>query len=323
LAIGGDSFTDAQYVEPMDVSPSNALVWTLCMVSWHALHNMMNDWQDLQTDDAEPDSFRLAYGVHALKQKFISQPSFMLAMLLVGLPGMVLSVTCADTILGPFFPFGFGAVVFYTPIFKPLALGELLVYLVWGPIMAGAGSIAAGCTHLSTQNWKGIITDPIVSLLGSIAFSVIWGKHTDKIGRSKANTFPSLLGYGGGALTVAASSVLLPHILLARALLIGRVGRGHEQVMPIAPLGAALGFLALYREGLWSLAAIVWGEPKDGPTIRLEILRGTLGDINPVDRWPLWFVGFLGWHAVTFGYLLFMGSGIEWLIRSIINRIWV
>ena len=44
-------------------------------------------------------------------------------------------------------PAGLAATLLYTPLAKPCALGELLVYLVWGPAMVGGGYAATAGVH--------------------------------------------------------------------------------------------------------------------------------------------------------------------------------
>lgn len=293
------------------------------MTSWHAAHNMINDYQDMSDDDARHDSYRLAYGVHALQQGFVTEPYFFAIMTAVALPGIVLSASFRNTNLGPAFPWGIAALVLYTPFFKPFALGEVLVYLVWGPLMAGFGEIAAVRTTSSSGGGgadlvKQLLTSPVAAIMGAIATQMIFGKHTDKITRSNARTLPALLGYGGGALTACKVMLLAPYVLLAWALSIGRLGYGGGgggDNAPVLPLGAALAFLAWFREGRGTLRVIDQGQPIDGPTVT-EKLKGTIEDADLAGNWPLWFVAALGWHAITFGYLAFIGSGLEWMVRS-------
>lgn len=45
------------------------------------------------------------------------------------------------------------------------------------------------------------------------------------------------------------------------------------------------------------------------PTMEETELEGTLGNVSIQERWPLWFVQFLGWHCITFDYLAMVGSG--------------
>jgi hypothetical protein len=123
--------------------PLLAALFTLDGLSWHVVHNMLNDWQDLDDDDDTEDSFRLAYGCHALKQGFLSKKKFLGLMGLLALPGLVLTQAFRGTVLGPAAGFGIVALFFYTILFKPLALGEVAIYLVWGPLMAGFGYVRA------------------------------------------------------------------------------------------------------------------------------------------------------------------------------------
>jgi hypothetical protein len=121
------------------LQPLLAALFTLDGLSWHVVHNMLNDWQDLDDDDDTEDSFRLAYGCHALKQGFLSKKKFLGLMGLLAVPGLVLTQAFRGTVLGPAAGFGIVALFFYTILFKPLALGEVAIYLVWGPLMAGFG----------------------------------------------------------------------------------------------------------------------------------------------------------------------------------------
>jgi hypothetical protein len=140
------------------LTPWLACLFTVNGLSWHAVHNLLNDWQDLDDDDDDDDDdnanntvekdgtatpFRLAYGCHALKQGFLTKRTFLLQyMLVAAIPAicctLYFSVSHA-AILAPAALYGILALFFYTIVFKPLALGEVLIYCVWGPLMAGFG----------------------------------------------------------------------------------------------------------------------------------------------------------------------------------------
>jgi hypothetical protein len=81
------------------LTPLLAFLFTINGLSWHACHNLLNDWQDLDDDDSVEDSFRLAYGCHALKQGFLSKPAFLRLMALVSVPGALLTVYFSNTVL--------------------------------------------------------------------------------------------------------------------------------------------------------------------------------------------------------------------------------
>jgi hypothetical protein len=83
----------------MKLTPLLALLFTIDGLSWHACHNLLNDWQDLDDDDNVVDSFRLAYGCHALKQGFLSKPAFLRLMAVVSVPGALLTFYFRNTVL--------------------------------------------------------------------------------------------------------------------------------------------------------------------------------------------------------------------------------
>ena len=139
------------------LTPWLACLFTVNGLSWHAVHNLLNDWQDLDDDDDDDDDnanntvekdgtatpFRLAYGCHALKQGYVTKRTFLLKyMLVAAIPAICCTLSFSVShaaILAPAAPYGILALFFYTIVCKPLALGEVLIYCVWGPLMAGFG----------------------------------------------------------------------------------------------------------------------------------------------------------------------------------------
>jgi hypothetical protein len=149
------------------------------------------------------------------------------------------------------------------------------------------------------------------------------GKHTDKITRSEKRTLPKLLGYPA-ALYACGATVLLPHVLMLTTfvkerLLLSTTTGG----LPSIPLGAGLAFLTLFREMPACLKILRLGKPaKDRPTIPWgSVYPGTVADFQVDRTWPLWFVAACGWHAISFLYLMVIGSGLEWGGRAVISRL--
>lgn len=294
--------------------PVPALLFVVNALSWHATHNLLNDWQDLNDDDSSEFSFRLSYGCHPLKQGFMSKPQFLRLMAATALPAALLSiyfhVTNPALRLAP--AFGLLALFFYTILFKPLALGELLIYLVWGPLMTGMAAVASGAPS-SITNWTG----PATQLFGLAALAVVLGKHTDKRVTSKKRTLPKVLGEKG-AIVACKLSVVLPSIVLITALVKERLLRVAE---PTIPLGAALALVTLVRETPATLKVLRLGRVDRPPFPVGTKFPGALGPYEPHVAWPLWFVAVTGWHAIVFGYLLVLGSGLEWILRGILSRV--
>ena len=75
----------------MKITPWRNILWTISVMSWHACHNMINDWQDCNDDDAEQDSYRRAYGVHPLRVGFMDKKEFLQGMFIVAFPAIVVS----------------------------------------------------------------------------------------------------------------------------------------------------------------------------------------------------------------------------------------
>lgn len=313
------SIRSATGLTSLPLHPSLAFLWTINVLSWHAFHNLLNDLQDLEDDDKAVGSFRTDYGCHALKQGFLSKPQFYRLMAMVGLPGALLTVALRNTVVGPAGPWGLAALFLYTILFKPIALGEFSIYLVWGPLMAGYGAIAAGAPF---ANIADLFTNPSTAQFGLAALGMIMGKHTDKINRSEKRTLPKLLGYPA-ALFACGAAIIAPHLLLLATFLNERVLNGAGT--PTIPLGAGLAFLTLFREFPACMSVLRKGQIKDGkPNLPSGTrLKGWAADFLPDRTWPLWFVAVCGWHAITFLYFFVIGSGLEWVGRAIVSRLFV
>jgi hypothetical protein len=231
----------------------------------------------------------------------------------------LLTLALRSTVVGPAGPWGLGSLFLYTVLFKPLALGEVSIYLVWGPLMAGYGAIAAGAPFPGVS---GLFSNPATNQFGLAALGMIMGKHTDKINRSEKQTLPKLLGYPT-ALFACGAAVIAPHVLLVATFLNERVIRGGAAsgVFPTVPLGASLAFLTLFRELPACLKVLRKGQVKDGkPNLPSDAkLIGWAADFVPDRTWPLWFVAVCGWHAITFLYFFVVGSGLEWGARALLN----
>ena len=169
--------------------------------------------------------------------------------------------------------------------------------------------------------WQGtaaMFRDPAVALFGLAAFGVIMGKHTDKITRSRKRTLPAVLGMDR-ALKACQLTLVAPHVLLLWTFWRERIIGG---VAPTVPWGAALAFGTLFREFPAAMRAMSLGPiQNDKPNLpRQTIIKGTFVDANVDRAWPLWFVAFMGWHAITFAYLMVIGSGMEWMGRALLAK---
>jgi 1,4-dihydroxy-2-naphthoate octaprenyltransferase len=168
----------------------------LCVIGLmfaHATNNLLNDYTDSIRGVDKGNYFRTQYGTHVLESGLLTKKQLMNYIIFTGL----LALVCGGVIIyirgievlwlmlaGAFF------VLFYTWPLKKLALGEVSVLLVWGPLMVG------GSYFVSSGHWS--VASMLIGTLYALApTAVIFGKHIDKIDMDKSKgiySLPVLLG---------------------------------------------------------------------------------------------------------------------------------
>ena len=168
----------------------------LCVIGLilaHATNNLLNDYTDSVRGVDKGNYFRTQYGTHVLEGGLLTKKQLMTYIIITG----ALALACGGVIVylrgievlwlmlvGAFF------VLFYTWPLKKLALGELSVLLVWGPLMVG------GSYYVSSGHWS--FASMLIGTLYALApTAVIFGKHIDKIDMDKSKgiySLPVLLG---------------------------------------------------------------------------------------------------------------------------------
>lgn len=159
----------------------------------HATNNLLNDYTDSVRGVDKGNYFRTQYGTHVLEGGLLTKKQLMGYITFTG----ALAIACGVIIIylrgievlwlmlaGAFF------VLFYTWPLKKLALGELSVLVVWGPLMVG------GSYYVSSGQWSS--ASMLIGTLYALApTAVIFGKHIDKIEMDKSKgiySLPVLLG---------------------------------------------------------------------------------------------------------------------------------
>jgi 1,4-dihydroxy-2-naphthoate octaprenyltransferase len=169
------------------------LLVTFGLLFAHATNNLLNDYTDFVRGVDQDNYYRAQYGPQTLVHGLLDKSGLLIYAALTGL----LAVLCGTALvylrggltltlmgLGIFF------VLFYTWPLKYIALGEIAVLIVWGPLMIGGGyySIAG------EWNWQ-VVMASLPYALG--VTGVIFGKHIDKYEADKAKkiyTLPIVLG---------------------------------------------------------------------------------------------------------------------------------
>ncbi len=170
------------------------LLLTVALIFSHATNNLLNDFTDYNRGVDQDNYYRAQYGpqplVHGLmtKRQHLTYTGVTGAIALVlGLILVIMTHTWWTLLLlalGVFF------VLFYTWPLKYIALGELSVLLVWGPLMIGGGYFVL------TGSWSWTVV--LASLPYALGVTgVIFGKHIDKYEMDKErkiHTLPVVIG---------------------------------------------------------------------------------------------------------------------------------
>jgi 1,4-dihydroxy-2-naphthoate octaprenyltransferase len=281
LAVRGDAFDAPLF-----------LLIVLGLVLAHTGSNLVNDFWDFHRGADTPDSPRVLYGPHPLTEKAAQLRSFAL------ITGAILA---AATVIGVYLTVvsGPGVLVFaLTGAFvlllysggplplKYFGLGEIAVFVVWGPLMIG------GTYYVMADEL------PLWVVLASIPYAlgvttVLMGKHLDKLDfdrKRQIRTLPLLLG-GDAARRLTQ--------LFSLAMYISVIGLVVWQRMPgLLLVAAALPLLRLM------LRAYDAPKPSAAP--------------ERYPAWPLWFVGFTFIHNRRFGVLFVVGLALQVIGEALI-----
>ncbi len=174
----------------------NFLPWflaTLGIVLAHATNNLLNDYTDAARGVDQENYYRAQYGPQPLLHGLMTKRQHLTYSAITG--GIALAIgiylvlyrgglTLPLLLAGAFF------VLFYTWPLKYIALGEIAVLIVWGPLMIG------GVFYVITGFWDwNVVLASLPYALG--VTGVIFGKHIDKLEMDIAKriyTLPVLLG---------------------------------------------------------------------------------------------------------------------------------
>lgn len=171
----------------------NWFIMTLGLILAHATNNLLNDYTDFVKGVDQDNYYRSQYGPQPLVHGLLTRRGLLTYAAVTG----ALAVACGIALillrggytllfmaLGAFF------VLFYTWPLKYIALGEIAVLIVWGPLMIGGGY------YVVTGNWDWNV------VIGSLPYAlgvtgVIFGKHIDKYEMDRARriyTLPVVIG---------------------------------------------------------------------------------------------------------------------------------
>ncbi|MCZ2126273.1 MAG: prenyltransferase [Anaerolineales bacterium] len=272
------------------------LVVTFGLFIAHGTNNLLNDYTDFTRGVDRNNYFRTEYGVHPLVQKFwdgkTSLRWFVVSGALASLAGLyaLIHTRFSPTTIGLFI---FGAIILlaYTYPLKYWGLGELMIFIIWGPVLIG------GVYFVLTQVWDWNVFVAGVPF-GLSVVSINLAKHIDKHDPDKAKgvgTFPVRVGEAN-ARRVTQISIVLIYVVTLYLVLDGF----------FTPVMLLI-FLA-YKEALATIRVLNQPKPAQAPA--------------GWPAWPVWFSGFAFQHNRKFGGLLILALILDALIHHFAPTFW-
>jgi 1,4-dihydroxy-2-naphthoate polyprenyltransferase len=264
---------------------------TLGLILAHASNNIFNDYTDFVRGVDKDNYYRNIYGAQPIASGLMTRRQHLTYFAVTALLALVLGlylIWYTDFNVTAWILLGLGAffLLFYTWPLKGMAMGEIAVLIVWGPLMIGGGYYV-----LAHQwNWFVVIAS-LPYVLG--VTTVIFGKHVDKLEMDTAkgiHTLPVVIGEKASRYAVLVM-MIAPYLFTLYLI----AAKFFTPVMLIVFLALPT-FLQIYPKFL---------QPK--PATRPE---GQIG-------WPLYFVGYAFINNRKFGSLFMFGLLIDVFLRVI------
>ncbi|MCR9279526.1 MAG: prenyltransferase [Pseudomonadaceae bacterium] len=268
------------------LDPLNALLVLTGTLAAHACNNLLNDYVDVATGLDTDNYFRARYGSQPLAAGWLSKRQHLVYSSFSGVValscGLLLLQRTGGEVLWPMLA-GCFFVLFYTWPLKHIALGELAVWIVWGPLMIGGAVLATTGTVSADALF-------LAGLYGLGPLVVILAKHTDKrdddIAR-RVRTLPTLLSEKTCRLLIAAAASCQVLLALGWA----AVAAQPSYLLVVLALPALCRMLSMLRHP----------RPVEPPA-------------DYPDVWPLWFAAAGFAFARMSGFVLLVAATLTLLL---------
>jgi 1,4-dihydroxy-2-naphthoate octaprenyltransferase len=282
----------------------NILAWlglAFGLIFAHATNNLLNDYTDFVRGVDQDNYFRTMYGPQPVAHGLLTKRQLLTYAAVTGLIATALGIGLFVTQgldgtillligLGAFF------VLFYTWPLKYIALGEIAVLIVWGPLMIGGGYyVMAG-----QWDWN-VVWASLPYVLG--VTTVIFGKHIDKIeiDRSKKiHTLPVVLGEK-----------------LSRYAVLGMMILSYVLVLVLIAARYFTPVMLIVLFAIPTLKQIFPAFLKPKPETKPEDFPEGEGG------WPLYFAPLAFFNNRKFGGMFMFGLLIDVLLRIFLREFWV
>ncbi|HDD55906.1 MAG TPA: prenyltransferase [Chloroflexi bacterium] len=263
----------------------------------HGTNNFLNDYTDFIKGVDEDNYYRAQYGPHPLLHGLMTKKELLTY---AGITGAIAAACGIPLVIirGEWswllMALGVIFVLFYTYPLKYIALGEITVFIVWGPLMiAGGYYVITGLPW----DWQIVLASLPYAILVT---SVLFGKHIDKLKQDKElriHTLPVVLGETP-----------------ARWLMTGLLGISYLLVIYLIWTHFFTPVMLLILLAIPTLAEI-W-----------PILSNPKPDEKPAgfpDVWPNYYVAAAFHHTRRFGGLLMLAMILDTTVRLIWPDFWI
>ena len=276
------------------------LALTLGLILAHASNKIFNDFTDFVRGVDKDNYFRTIYGAQPVASGLMTKRQHLTYFAVTGLLALafglyLIFINRNDPVIWILLGLGAFFVLFYTWPLKYIALGEVAVLVVWGPLMIGGGY------YVLAHNWSwNVVLASLPYVLG--VTTVIFGKHIDKFLIDKAKkiyTLPVVIGEKAARYSVLAM-MILPYIFTAYLIAI----KFFTPVMLIV-----LFAIPTLRQ---LLPAFLKPKPESRPS---DFPDGQGG-------WPLYFAPMAFWNNRKFGSLFMLGLLIDVILRLVLPTFW-
>ena len=276
------------------------LALCLGLILAHATNNLLNDYIDFVRDVDKDNYFRTIYGPQPVAHGLMTTRQLLTYIAATGLVATLFGVALIginrwDPVIWLLLGLGSFFVLFYTWPLKYIALGEVAVLLVWGPLMIGGGY------YVLAHHWDwNVVWASLPYVLG--VTTVIFGKHIDKIKvdrEKKIYTLPVLLGEKISRYTVIAMMVLSYILVLAL------IATKYFTPVMLLVFFAIPTLLKIYPSFI---------QPK--PTTRPDWFPEAQGG------WPLFFAPLAFSNNRAFGGLFMLALLVDVLLRIFLPTFW-
>ncbi len=255
----------------------------VALILAHMSNNLINDYFDYKQGIDTKDYHRVQYSPHPIASGLITEKKLLSVFFTFGLIELAIAFYLFKNTGWPVMAFavaGFLLSVFYVapPVkLKYRGLGELAIFLIWGPL------ITVGTFYVMTK------TMPLEAWLASIPYglvvtNVLLGKHLDKYEKDSkkgVRTLPVVLGWKNAVMFTRINTAMF--FIAVAVLVLAKI---------ITPF-ALLSFFAVNR---------------------FRVFMGILSAKKPatkpkgfVNLWPLWYVVWAFWFNKMAGGLFILG----------------